>query len=416
MRGECLMDTKNLIFIGGIIPESQYDDIISKSMGPIQYAADALQKSFIEGLAAIYDNILVINLPFIGSWPKRYKSIYSPTQFNRHVKLQNGSYQLNNLRFLNITGFKLLSRYRVLKRNLDNYCKQRNDEQIVFIIYSIHTPFLKAAVDIKSRYKNVRVILIAPDLPEYMDENRGGPINVVCQRNIEIQNGLYNKVDGFVLLSEYMKDRLIANNQPYCVVEGIFNQSSESSTPSVRPKDKKIIFYSGTLARRYCIMNLVEAVQRLDRQDFRLDIYGDGDCRDEIIKISKVDNRIKYCGQKPRNEILKKQQEVFLLVNPRTSEGEFTKYSFPSKTMEYLASGTPTLIYRLPGIPDEYYEHCFALEDSSIETLSHKINEILDLSGQELSRMGNEARQFILDNKNPVKQVGKLNSILEKLN
>jgi glycosyltransferase involved in cell wall biosynthesis len=163
-------------------------------------------------------------------------------------------------------------------------------------------------------------------------------------------------------------------------------------------------------------MNLVEAVQRLDRQDFRLDIYGDGDCRDEIIKISKVDNRIKYCGQKPRNEILKKQQEVFLLVNPRTSEGEFTKYSFPSKTMEYLASGTPTLIYRLPGIPDEYYEHCFALEDSSIETLSHKINEILDLSGQELSRMGNEARQFILDNKNPVKQVGKLNSILEKLN
>ena len=38
-------------------------------------------------------------------------------------------------------------------------------------------------------------------------------------------------------------------------------------------------------------------------------------------------------------------------VNPRQNNEEFTKYSFPSKTMEYLASGVPVVAYKLDGIP-----------------------------------------------------------------
>ena len=41
-------------------------------------------------------------------------------------------------------------------------------------------------------------------------------------------------------------------------------------------------------------------------------------------------------------------------MNPRSADAEYTKYSFPSKTIEYLATGVPVVMNRLPGIPEEY--------------------------------------------------------------
>ena len=40
-----------------------------------------------------------------------------------------------------------------------------------------------------------------------------------------------------------------------------------------------------------------------------------------------------------------------MLINPRTNEGVYTQYSFPSKTMEYMRAGKPVLCCKLDGIP-----------------------------------------------------------------
>ena len=61
----------------GCFPSDKYDEIVSNSKGVIQYAADALQKSFLEGLSTFFDDIHVINLPYIGSFPFRYKVLTS---------------------------------------------------------------------------------------------------------------------------------------------------------------------------------------------------------------------------------------------------------------------------------------------------------------------------------------------------
>ena len=111
--------------------------------------------------------------------------------------------------------------------------------------------------------------------------------------------------------------------------------------------------------------------------------------------------------------MLRKQREATLLVNPRTPEGEFTKYSFPSKTMEYLASGVPTLIYSLQGIPDEYLDYCFHLEEMGVDALYSKIEEIFHTDSFTLKDIGAKARHFILDNKNPYEQCLK---VLELIN
>ena len=80
------------------------------------------------------------------------------------------------------------------------------------------------------------------------------------------------------------------------------------------------------------------------------------------------------------------------------------KYSFPSKTMEYLASGTPTLMYNLEGLPMEYHNYCFIQRDLSIDSLYKRILEICEMDSDYLYNFGQKARRFILENKTPEAQ------------
>jgi len=57
-----------------------------------------------------------------------------------------------------------------------------------------------------------------------------------------------------------------------------------------------------------------------------------------------------------------------VLVNPRENNEEYTKYSFPSKNIEYLASGNPVVAYMLDGMGDCYREYIYLLENLSNNT------------------------------------------------
>jgi glycosyltransferase involved in cell wall biosynthesis len=76
------------------------------------------------------------------------------------------------------------------------------------------------------------------------------------------------------------------------------------------------------------------------------------------------------------------------------------KYSFPSKTMEYMASGKPVVMYKLDGIPDEYDEYLFYADGSNgIEGLATKLKEVLNNYDSALVK-AECAKEFVLNNKN----------------
>jgi len=62
-----------IIFLGGLFPEEIRNEIENKSNGVIQYAADALQWAIVDGLDSHTEKLRIINLPYIGSYPTRYK-------------------------------------------------------------------------------------------------------------------------------------------------------------------------------------------------------------------------------------------------------------------------------------------------------------------------------------------------------
>ena len=107
------------------------------------------------------------------------------------------------------------------------------------------------------------------------------------------------------------------------------------------------------------------------------------------------------------------QKQATVLVNPRQNNEEFTKYSFPSKTMEYLASGVPVVAYKLDGIPDEYDEYIRYVPDNSPETLAKVLMEVCELSGEERQGLGEKARKFVLVEKNKVAQTKRILDFIE---
>lgn len=401
--------------IGGIFTPIIEDNIISQSKGCIQYAADTLQKCYIEGLSNLNCNFEIFNLPYIGSFPQLSKISYFRA-VDEQINIGNRKIVCYNIPFNNLALYKNWSRFFSLKKALEQWCKSNRDDKLVLVVYAAHTPFMKAVADIHSKFNNVRSILIVPDLPEYMGQSQSFIRKLFGHLNSNLANKLYHSFDGFVFLSEQMTERISVVGKEYEVIEGIYSANNSEITEAISyTEDILSVTYTGTLAERYGVMNLVNAFMKLPNDNIKLKIIGEGDAKSKILAASNIDSRIEYLGQMPRQQVLKLQRQSTVLVNPRTSEGEFTKYSFPSKTMEYLASGVPSIINRLPGIPQEYFEHSLQPKDESIDALAEVIQYALSLNEKQRSNIGTKAREFIIENKTPLPQCKKLLALINRI-
>ena len=149
--------------------------------------------------------------------------------------------------------------------------------------------------------------------------------------------------------------------------------------------------------------------------NYELWLFGDGDYVEEIKKYAEIDKRIKFYGRVSRDEVLKFEKKAHLLVNVRSDREEYTKYSFPSKTMEYMLSGTPVLTSRLPGIPDEYYDCLYNISDCNTETIAEKFRQIFSLSDDERYSFGLRSKKWVSDNKNANIQTEKLINFIREV-
>ena len=143
-------------------------------------------------------------------------------------------------------------------------------------------------------------------------------------------------------------------------------------------------------------------------------IYGPGDYVEELKAICAEDPRVEYGGMLLSSQVMEKEMEATLLVNPRPTGEEYVKYSFPSKTMEYMASGTPVLTTRLPGMPAEYFPYVHFIDEETPEGIARALKRVLSRSDSELFSQGMAARAFILKTRNNLVQAEKILDMLEK--
>lgn len=127
-------------------------------------------------------------------------------------------------------------------------------------------------------------------------------------------------------------------------------------------------------------------------------------------------SRIRYWGYLGKDRVCQLQSEAAVLINPRQNIGEYTKYSFPSKIMEYLSSNCPVVAYKLDGIPDEYYQFIFTPLDNTSLELKNTLLKVCEMDYNDRLNICNLAREFIENNKNPIIQCKKIVDLLKENN
>lgn len=398
---------QKVIFVGGLWENDE--EVIRISKGSVQFAANTFQNNIIHGIDCVCEKpTTVVTGLFLGSYPKRCRKLFFRAGVFNHS--DDDCHRDYRVGFCNFTGVKHISLARSLTKAVARILEdERTVEGICVCGYAMTFSIVKTLVALKSRFPKICTCLIVPDLPQYMDLGAKRRIIRTSIKNI-VNRSLFRmiqKIDCFTVLTKYMCKELLIEDKPHCVVEGIAPIAKSEESKCIQKRGA--VVYTGSLDKKYGIVDLVESFNRLNRIGLYLDIYGYGDSVPYILEQARLNPRIRYWGNVDNEIAREAQRNAMLLVNPRSNNEEYTRYSFPSKTLEYMSSGTAVLMCRLPGVPEEYYSHVFSFEDNLFEALE----EVVSLPEEVLREKGLDGKKYVCRYKNAVVQSRKIVSMLE---
>ncbi len=399
---------KNIIWIGTYAHDTYLSQI--KENTYVQYAANRVQGYYLDALLKNNVNIDVISALVTVPFPTS-KQIKMP--YHKDM-LKNGA-TIWNAPFLNVKYISILSQTRALSKMFSKMEKELDFNDAVVVVYSMRIPYLKLAHKIKKKYPNVTIINIVPDLPDFMSTEKSLVRSVLMKHNKRVLAKEQRNVDGFVLYAETMASALNIPKEKYIVIEGLIPVPDKESDIEKAKNEKKICLYAGGVYKEYGVEALVKGFIAAKIPDVELHIYGPGPYTEEITELSKTYPQLKYMGCVDSDTAYKKMKEADLLINPRSPKEEFTKYSCPSKTFEYMLSGTPVAMTRLEGIPKEYFDYVYPIENASKEGIAEMLIKVFVETDEERQEKAKSAKDFLINNKNSDIQTKRLLEFAERL-
>lgn len=260
---------------------------------------------------------------------------------------------------------------------------------------------LAASLVCRLRHKECNAVIT--DLPEFMTSNK-------LYR--KITNMVIANSSSYTFLSSKMNERLNKKNKPYVIVEGFADDVNLKEY-----EHNNEVVYAGNLSIDNGVMNLVNAFIKSNlHESCVLRLFGNGSATDQIKEIEKEDKHIQYEGVRPNKEVLEVLYRARLLINPRPTNEEFTFYSFPSKTIEYLGTGTPFASTELYAIDKEYFNYIESLGNGAEEEILNFFNHFNDVDYNSRLDKARRGKEFIALNKNKKTQTKKMLTILDRKN
>lgn len=308
------------------------------------------------------------------------------------------------LPFINIPIFRQLSLFLFCFFYITNRWKNYIDYPNICDVLNISS---SCGLLLACKMHKMKSTGIVTDIPIFLSEEKKNIMN-------KLNNRITMIFDRYIFLTQDMNKIMNNKDKPYIVIEGQVDSNMKKTNNLLENKyKKKICIYAGGIQKKYGIKYLTEAFILANVFDSELHIYGSGDFENELVEVCKLYQNIKYFGVKSNNYIIKEELKATLLINPRPTNEEYTKYSFPSKNMEYMVSGTPTLTTKLPGMPTEYFEHLYLIEDETVEGISTELVQLLNKPKEELHQKGLDAKTFVLKYKNNIIQTKKIIEMLK---
>ena len=302
-----------------------------------------------------------------------------------------------------------LSALKQVKKAVKKWLKETEGEERIVLTYATNFVLLSPFI---LRKRGVKIVTICSEIPQYRIQ-AGNKLKRWLKTTMNVR--LNNRMDGYVFFSKYMSEATNPHNNPYIVVEGLPDiriSEEEINQDAHRPEQ---IFYAGYLIPENGIETLLQAFVQMQHDNVELVLCGSGTMSEVLEKYTAKCDCIKYLGSLPNDEILSLERQATLLINPRKADHLLTRYSFPSKTFEYFASGTPCVLTRLEGIPEEYYQYCYTCDASDAKALANDLDTVLDIPLSERLQKAREGFLFVKNEKSAAMQTKRIYQFLEEV-
>lgn len=309
--------------------------------------------------------VVFLSCPHLGYYPTSLKT--------SHIKGLTSKDDLYCLDYNAFIGYSSVSKRKALIKELKNIVNGRfKNKNIHLILSEAHKPYLDVAQYAKKKNLACDVTIMVPDLPEHNIRSKNFIYKLLKKNNVsQIYKKIDKYVDKFVFFTKPMIDRFNLTNKQYIVSEGISSGVYNRRDDDYKDNKKHIVFI-GKLDKRNGVDLIYEVAQKIHDDSVVFDLYGVGGTELDASEKINTKNVIIHGFLKP-SEVKEALSKATVLLSPRFSNEEYTKYSFPSKMFDYLEAFKPIITFKLKSYPDEldkmlYYPK-FEDSDSLLATL-----------------------------------------------
>ena len=263
------------------------------------------------------------------------------------------------------------------------FCGERavqdmGSDKFIIIVDVLRVNLVKGAIKFARKY-NAKIIGVLTDNPANLSNIKRSYVKMVYRNAV--------RLDGFLALSNGLLRAFKVSQKMNYVFEGLVDEEE----PMRKMPIGNYYFFGGALYERYGVKRLINAFIDSDIAE-KLVIAGNGPLREYIFQNHEKNLRILYLSQLPKNKIYGLEQNAIANINPRPFNKKLDDESVPSKLLEYLASGVPTISTMHSKLYSIFQDEVFWIKDDSTDGIRRALNEFTQQNKVELRKMATTAR------------------------
>ncbi len=393
----------NILFVGHILNPNDLSKFPAASI-----AGNNMQLGYIESLYKYleHDIEVISQLPI---------SIY-PKSKHIHIKMHTldigNSHRAISPSFINLPFLKSCTLKQSTSTLIQSWLNKHKDNEKVIISFNT-LPQIALPVIRYSKKHDVKTICIFADPP--IDPFKRSIIGRIYKNYEFLQSmKLIKRFDGVIALNQKIVEDY-APMVPYEIIEGGINLDLFNQEITPKQNGVKRIVYSGALTEYSGCKKLIESLAYIQEKNFVIEFYGSGPLVKYIKSFSKNDARVQYLGIQSNQNMINVERNADFLINPRKIHDPISTYTFPSKILEYLATGTPTLSTKVNGLTPYYLNHLNIVETDDPISFAQSLEWILNSDYAILKEKALYAKKEILNEKNWMEQTKKLLAFINAL-
>jgi len=377
-----------LAFVGSVMPDSP------EFVSPVFSRAGVMyQHNLLAGLAAS-DLVpsLVLSYRQLAAFPRG-----RPLFVRGEAAALLPSVRVRLLPFINATPVKQVGLGALTFAELLRWCWAHREATRVIHVFNLTVP-PGIFVLLAARLGGAIAVVSLNDINE---PGETVPDTWLNRFDFWMQERLIPRFDAHVVVADAIAEAFLPGRDYVRVEGGVTSQMLDRGAANSARIERGVfkMVLAGTLNEANGVRLTLEAMARIEDPHVRLCIAGRGPLEAEIRAAAAVDPRIEFLGFLPLDGVLALYRDADLLLNVRLTRTLRTRYFFPSKLMEFLASGTPVLTTCPAHVRDEYRDLAYLLTLEEPQALADMVTGIVARSSDERTLRAERARSYMAEHK-----------------